>query len=668
MKLQILSTIKNKILKNHPLLDLGVGIFVGFASFFIRLILGGFDYHKIYELFLESLLHAFIAFLFILGLTLFLKISPAWGLINRLDENMKEGDIQKPLNKLLDSLVTNSLLNIDEMHQRHGKIYTKDEANEFYEECFKIGDTYDGTDLNVPSEFINKLQTYYYAHCNLQQKNAYKDSNRILLINTEDLHYDFLLNHNYFLRCYIDHLMNNISLFYVDDYECILEALKDEYKDEFEIEPEFAIWKNKFGLDTKIVNSEKIWLRIGLPKHPQYESLVRCFELLKDNSSRIIIKVNDQEVFKQIYDFLKDKNKIEDAKLRSTYKELLANYLKEQQYANEFEKNDKPESIIDKYLLPFIHKELSSKDTNRVEKVKVDLYLYPQKSGKPIKTIQFEELENDPVVHPDLALIWEDYEHCKKRIEKTLPFIKEIISKYNYHDILDTGTGTACESFELCKIGYNVTVNQVSPELASSIRNKAGTLSTEEKNRFKVTEYDWRELSFTLEKDSYDVILFLGNNLSVFHTQRHVERCLDQFYKILRKNGVIILDKRNYEKIKDFLCEVDDPTVEKFNDGKWYTGNIIFCGKDVQSYPTLQENSIDKENEYENIRFNYVRKKEVKGIQNLRPLWKDTVDTSLRGARFSFIQSYDDFKLPSLDNNPDFNIYVAYKNKTFNDQ
>ncbi len=666
MKRDLFFTVKDKILKNHPLLDLGVGVTVGFASFFIRLSLGGFDYHKIYELLVESLAHAVIAFGIIFGLTLYLKISPAWDLINRLEKNRKEGDIQKPLNKLLDSFVSDSLMHIDEMHQRHGKIFSKDEANTFYEECFEIGDTYDGTDLNVPSEFINKLKKYYTAHSNLQQKNGYKDSNRILLINTEDLRYDFLLNHNNFLRCYIDHLMNNISLFYVDDYECVMEAIKDEYKNEFEIEPEFAIWRKKFGLDTKIINSEKIWLRIGLPNNPQYESLIRCFELLKDNSSRIIIKVNDQEVFKQIYDFLKNKNNIDDAKLRSTYKELLSDYLKKQ-YANEFEKNDKAESIIDKYLLPFIHQELFFKETE-VEKVKVDLYLYPQKSGKPTKTIQFEELENDPVVHPDLALLWEEYENCKKRIEKTVPFIKEIISKYNYHNILDTGTGTACESFELCKMGYNVTVNQVSPELAQIVRNKAGTLSVEEKNRFKVAEYDWRELSFTLEKDSFDVILFLGNNLSVFHSQRHVERCLDQFYKILRKNGVIILDKRNYEKIKDFLHTVNNPDVEKFNNVAWYTGDTIFCGKDVQSYPTLLKNSIDKENEYENIRFNYVRKKEIKGIQNLRPLWKDTLDTSLRGARFSSIQSYDDFELPSKDNNPDFIIYVAYKTKTFNDQ
>ena len=75
------------------------------------------------------------------------------------------------------------------------------------------------------------------------------------------------------------------------------------------------------------------------------------------------------------------------------------------------------------------------------------------------------------------------------------------------------GQNQLANLFELCKIGYNVTVNQVSPQLAQIVSAKKELLSDEEKKRFEITGYDWRELSFTLKKDSFDMILFLGNNL-----------------------------------------------------------------------------------------------------------------------------------------------------------
>ena len=136
-----------------------------------------------------------------------------------------------------------------------------------------------------------------------------------------------------------------------------------------------------------------------------------------------------------------------------------------------------------------------------------------------------------------------------------------------------------------------------------------------------------------------------------------MERCLSQFYKILKKDGVVVLDRRNYEKIQQYLKETKLPDVESFNSDNWYTREIIFCGEDVQGYPKSIDPMTNR------IQFIYQRRKTGEEASFfLNPICNGIIKPLLKNAHFNFIDQFYDFELEDDKLNPDFHIYVAYKN------
>ena len=435
------------IFKHELLFHLFIGVSVGIASFLIQGALGGFESEKIYHSSAESILHAVVAAGITAIIGLCLKISPSWSLIKRLDKYRKEGNIQKPLDKLLRNCIGTNLKDMDDMEQEVGKTFPKVTAMQFYTDCFQVGTEYEGTDLNVPSEFIKKdtISRYYNEHREFQKRNGFKKSNRILLISREDLHYDFLLNQNEFVRCYIDHMLHEILLFSVDKAADIIQNISREYNN-LPIKSEFGIWRNNFALDTEIIEKDKIWIRIGLPekdspRNKYYESLISCFNQLKDSSSQIAIYVKGEELSSLLLKFLENiDSKKESGDLRTRYESLLGTYLKEKYLKLDIEKTQTDKDIIKKYLLDFIGMELipdyaKGKDNSP----EMELVLLPQyNSIMGNESITFKPIQRDPIVDPFLSKYWEEFENCPKRIEKTLPFIKKILGEQNFQDILDT--------------------------------------------------------------------------------------------------------------------------------------------------------------------------------------------------------------------------------------
>jgi hypothetical protein len=102
----------------------------------------------------------------------------------------------------------------DDLDSDYGVEFDKERANDFYGYCFQGANKYSGSDSNVPSQFITLPTTadYFQKHKDLQEKNQYQQSERILVVSEDDLVYDYQVNRENF-KCIRHHQYYKIAAF-----------------------------------------------------------------------------------------------------------------------------------------------------------------------------------------------------------------------------------------------------------------------------------------------------------------------------------------------------------------------------------------------------------------------------------------------------------------------
>jgi SAM-dependent methyltransferase len=94
----------------------------------------------------------------------------------------------------------------------------------------------------------------------------------------------------------------------------------------------------------------------------------------------------------------------------------------------------------------------------------------------------------------------------------------------------------------------------------------------------KILKLDWRKLTKKIPKESFDAVLCLGNSLTCLFKYEDRLAALKQFWTILKKGGILIIDKRHYRPILD--------NRERVLKGYFhYSGKYVYCGKYVHSKP-----------------------------------------------------------------------------------
>jgi glycine/sarcosine N-methyltransferase len=278
---------------------------------------------------------------------------------------------------------------------------------------------------------------------------------------------------------------------------------------------------------------------------------------------------------------------------------------------------------------------------------------------KPISTI----LNN-----PNLTSLWSDYVNYDKRLKAEREFLKENFKRFENVNkekvnILDAAAGIGCETIFLSELGYNVTSNEMSEELQRIAQDKA------EKNyvRDKIiwTKYDWREMAFKFNNEEFDVVLLLGNFLSLILSLKDRKRCLDQFIKILKPGGLLIADERNYPRIKKIMAEQG---IEKLSEqGKkeifyknFYSANYIYCGTDVKGWPSeLKKDGIVKFRYERDDAYNNLGEKNEVTLK-MHMFKEDELKELLIDAGFNICKEYSDFVEKKYEG-ADFFIYVVEK-------
>jgi SAM-dependent methyltransferase len=220
------------------------------------------------------------------------------------------------------------------------------------------------------------------------------------------------------------------------------------------------------------------------------------------------------------------------------------------------------------------------------------------------------------------------------------PFLKTLLSGYLDPIVFDAAMGMGCESIWLTKCGYRVVGNEISPDLREVCFQRASRAGIV----LNHTCHNWLDLEKNLGRASFDVVLLLGNSLSLLEDPTERSDAARNLRAIVKPGGVLVVDERNFAYIR--RCRAD------ILQGRFrYSGRVIYCGKSVIGRPI----SIDDDR----VTFGYFEKRTngLIGELSMYPfqegelveLFKETGFT--RATRFSDLEA-------GVKDDADFYSYV----------
>lgn len=213
-------------------------------------------------------------------------------------------------------------------------------------------------------------------------------------------------------------------------------------------------------------------------------------------------------------------------------------------------------------------------------------------------------------------------------------FFIDILRQRGAKRILDVATGTGFHSIRLRQAGFEVVSADGSAEmLARAFRN-----GTQHDLILRTVQSDWRWLNRTIHEE-FDAVICLGNSFTHLFTERDRRKALAEFYAMLRHDGILILDQRNYDIILD----------EGFKTKHKY----YYCGNNVTAEPEHVDEGL--------ARFRYEFPDKSVYHLNMFPLRKDYTRRLMGEVGFQQIKTYGDFRETDHHDDPDFFIHVAEK-------
>ncbi len=132
----------------------------------------------------------------------------------------------------------------------------------------------------------------------------------------------------------------------------------------------------------------------------------------------------------------------------------------------------------------------------------------------------------------------------KNRSKRESEFFKTLFSKYKVKNVLDCACGTGQHVVMFNQMGFSAKGSDLSPAMIKKAKinaNKYGVKAT-----FKIV--DFRNLSKTFNK-KFDGIVCVGNSLPHLLNDKDLTKSLNEMYKLLNKNGILIMQQRNYDML-----------------------------------------------------------------------------------------------------------------------
>lgn len=299
----------------------------------------------------------------------------------------------------------------------------------------------------------------------------------------------------------------------------------------------------------------------------------------------------------------------------------------EQNYAVEFMPNGEKKDVKIKLL---------RREALGFEKVKK--YVEEIIRSSQLLTLDTKKL---PILPEEVVQHWDGYIGSLRFRENTIG--KILIAELKPADgrILDAAAGSGYETILLAKKGFDVTANELDPVWNAILRKKIS-----EKNiPVEIYQFDWRKLSSYL-KPLYAGITVLGNSLCMVIGELQRKQSLEEIYKIMRQNGKLVIDVRNFDLI-----------IKKIKNGeKYFAKGVMYACKKMNAFLSIESE------EERLIRFNFfdTSTEKILGSVIVQALKQQELESQLKRIGFRHIKVFSDLK-EGFYENADFYTYVATK-------
>ncbi len=229
---------------------------------------------------------------------------------------------------------------------------------------------------------------------------------------------------------------------------------------------------------------------------------------------------------------------------------------------------------------------------------------------------------------------WDSLIGWDKREASEGEFFIETLRKHNVKKVLDVATGTGFHSIRLLKAGFEVVSADGSPAmLAKAFENgvKHGFI-------LRTVQADWRFLNRDVHGE-YDAIICLGNSFTHLFDENDRRKALAEYYAMLKHDGILIIDQRNYDAILD--------------NGYSSKHTYYYCGDNVRAEPEYTDEGL--------ARFKYIFPGNHTYHLNMYPLRKEYMKRLCMEVGFQSVETFGDFQETYHEDEPDFFIHVVEK-------
>jgi hypothetical protein len=183
------------------------------------------------------------------------------------------------------------------------------------------------------------------------------------------------------------------------------------------------------------------------------------------------------------------------------------------------------------------------------------------------------------LIDEELGRLWERYVDPRSRDDGRLgAFLCNALAGRQY--ILDAAAGIGSDSVYLIEQGYSVWSNEVDIRLAEAAEDYAAT----RRRPLQLTSVLWETLPQSLEGNMrFEAVLVLGNSLCLVSDEEQRRQCLSAFHDVMQPGGLLMIDERNFEYMRDMSSEIERDPAKYFR--PTLEGDVMYGGRDVRGFP-----------------------------------------------------------------------------------
>ena len=237
---------------------------------------------------------------------------------------------------------------------------------------------------------------------------------------------------------------------------------------------------------------------------------------------------------------------------------------------------------------------------------------------------------------PEFAGRWDELIDWQRRGEAENNFFQDILKGHGVETVLDIACGTGFHSVTLKADGFQVTAADGAPNMLVQTRQNAQRLGIGD---LRIVEAEWTRLGESFAGEQFDAVICLGNAFTHLFDEGDRIKALSEMYKLLTRDGIAIIDQRNYDAILD--------------NGFSSKHQSYYLGEKVEVRPEyLSEDLLTMRYKYEDGEVHFL---------TLCPIRQEYVTNLLLDAGFRSVKRYGDFVENYDLYEPDFVIQVARK-------